>query len=64
MSKLLHNNDDDDADNADAKAIAIPRFFSENSRAENAGHSQFSLSEGHLIIGDGLLLYHLQTFSI
>ena len=44
MSKFLHaddncENDDDDAaaddDNADAKAIAIPRIFSENSRAKN-----------------------------
>ena len=43
MSKFLHaddnyENDDDaaaDDDNEDAKAIAIPRIFSENSRAEN-----------------------------
>ena len=30
MSKLLHNADDKDADN-EAKAIAIPWVFSENS---------------------------------
>ena len=31
MSQILHDNDD----NADAKAIAIPRGFSVNSRADN-----------------------------
>ena len=31
MTKLHHDDDDDD----DAKAITIPRFFSENSRAIN-----------------------------
>ena len=30
MSKFLHDDDDND----DAKAIAIPRVFSENSRAK------------------------------
>ena len=37
MSKFLHvddnDDDDDDENNDDAKAIAIPRVFSENSRA-------------------------------
>ena len=32
MSQFLH---DDDDENDDAKAIAIPRVFSENSRAKN-----------------------------
>ena len=31
MSQSLHDNNDDD-DNDDAKATAIPRVFSENSR--------------------------------
>ena len=31
MSKFVHNDDNDDND--DAKAIAMPRVFSENSRA-------------------------------
>ena len=31
MSKFLHHNDD----NNDAKAIAIPQVFSNNSRAKN-----------------------------
>ena len=41
MSKYLHAADNDHAandkvdDNDDAKAIAIPRVFSENSRAKN-----------------------------
>ena len=34
MSKFLY--DDASADNIDAKAIAIPQAFSENSRAKNA----------------------------
>ena len=33
MSKLLHASDADD-DNNDAKAVAIPRVFSENCRAK------------------------------
>ena len=32
MSQFLHSNNDD---NADAKAIAMPPVFSENSRAKN-----------------------------
>ena len=37
MSKYLHDDDNNDYDdnNDNAKAIAIPRVFSENSRAEN-----------------------------
>ena len=31
MSKVLHGDDDND----DAKAVAIPQVFSENSRAKN-----------------------------
>ena len=34
MSKFLHHNDNDYDDNNNAKAIAIPRAFSENSRAK------------------------------
>ena len=36
MSKILHHDDDDDNDAAAAKATVIPRFFSENSRANKA----------------------------
>ena len=36
MSTFLHNADEDDAAaDDDAKAIAIPQVFSENSRAKN-----------------------------
>ena len=34
MSKFLQNNDED-ADNDDAKAIAIPQVFSENCQSKN-----------------------------
>ena len=36
MSHLLHADDSDDNDNDDAKAIAIPQVFSENSSAKIA----------------------------
>ena len=36
MSKVLHA--DDDIDNDDAKAIAIPRIFFENSRAKDVNN--------------------------
>ena len=35
MSKFLYNDDKEDDDNDYAKAKAIPRIFSENSRAKN-----------------------------
>ena len=35
MSKFVHDADADDDDNINAKAIAIPRVYSENSRAKN-----------------------------
>ena len=35
MSKFFHDNDADNDNNDDATAIAIPRVFSENSRAKN-----------------------------
>ena len=38
MSKFLHNDANDDSN---AKAIAIPRLFSENSSAKNAQYEQF-----------------------
>ena len=37
MSKFLHNDNDVDNDDDDTEAIAIPRVFSENSRAKNVG---------------------------
>ena len=40
MSKFLHANDNND-ENDDAKAIAIPQVFSENSRAKYAGNQHF-----------------------
>ena len=49
MSKFLHDADDDDdpddhdANDDDAKAIAIPRFFSENSRDDTKRHACFYL---------------------
>ena len=39
MSKFLHDADDDAEE--DAKAIAIPQVFYENSRAKSAGYQQF-----------------------
>ena len=47
MSKFLHyadHNNDDDADD-DAKAIAKPQIFSENSQAKK-GHKCFRASPG------------------
>ena len=35
MSKVLHHNDNNNSDNDDAKAIAIPQVFSENSQAKS-----------------------------
>ena len=40
----MHDNDDDNDD--DAKAIAIPRVFSENSRAKNDEHWRLKLFLG------------------
>ena len=43
MSQFLHNDDDNDED----KAIAIPRVFSENSRAKTTEKSLFPLMLEH-----------------
>ena len=44
MSKFLHA--DNNTNDNDAKAIAIPRIYSENSRAENSN----ALTNGALIL--------------
>ena len=43
MSQFLYHHDDNN-NNADIKAIAIPRIFSENSQAKNVVTSIFSYS--------------------
>ena len=56
MSEFLH---DDNNENADAKAIAIPRVFSENSQAKNAGNQQ-----GEKSLFQQCLICHLQMLSV
>ena len=48
MSKFSHADDNDDGSD-DAKAIAIPRVFSENSQAKNAKSNLFCLEQNLLI---------------
>ena len=43
MSKFLHDADDDD-NNDDAKVIAMPRVYSENSRAKKVRHCDRSFN--------------------
>ena len=68
MSEFLH---DDNNENADAKAIAIPRVFSENSRAKNAGNQHFLLfpqcflpQQGEKSLFQQCLICHLQMLSV